>query len=181
MELKTSSCQASHSCWTYSWEWGTHFLSLVLQDCHSWEFLRCLGWEMVMLLSCLRGCNLFFETKWTEPFVFAKTSLEENKELREKDLRQLLSFTKGQGKGALNNAGYAWAWASSLSTSLGSVEVSKTTQPLHRFLPGPSFLCWSPLHEMGVSILIWIRTDLPVRYAQSGPVQSLVVSKGSWM
>lgn len=57
-----------------------------------------------MLLSFLRGCNLFFEKKWTELFVLAKTSLEENKKLREKDLRQLLSFTK-EGKAALDSVG----------------------------------------------------------------------------
>lgn len=63
---------------------GTHCLSWVLQDRASWAPLRCLGWWMVILLSCLRDCSLFFETKWMKLFIFARTWLEENKDLRGK-------------------------------------------------------------------------------------------------
>lgn len=46
-----------------------------------------------------------------------------------------------------------WTRVSSPSLDLCSVEVSRTTQPWRRLLPGPVFLCYSPLREMGVSIL----------------------------
>lgn len=51
------------------------------------------------LLLSLRGCNLFFEPKWTEVFIFTRTLLEENKELRGKGIKAVTEFCKRRRQG----------------------------------------------------------------------------------
>lgn len=53
------------------------------------------------LLLSLRGCNLFFEPKWTELFIFRRTLLEENKELRGKGIKAVTEFCKRRRQGSM--------------------------------------------------------------------------------